>query len=520
VRAHNLCAAAVTIITALLALVRALLRSRSHSKQSALDPQRTAATRATSAATSERAAATTAEIEHSGDNREATAAAASTLAAEAMSVMLQQQHLPQELWCVNKSVHAKVKHAAPVNVRITADTPTATALAVLLRNAVQHVHISGFDMPEMTVRVLQSAIARHSWPLIKHNKLAQWQRTQSVSFTDMDPDIVERIVEALSPDVHTISVALAQPDVAVYGKFRCTDSIKTLHLKNVPYGASFRLLARQPQLTTLTYEGIGTYCLDLPDSVRSVTFKHVVAPCTQAFVPDLLHGITHVDMSESDITDQYSVPAIPDTVTHLMLPAEYTHDIGNLPSQLEVLDTGYKYNKALGVLPPTLRELYIRRRADDTQQYEHELGDLPDNLEVVHVANMTHSLGGLPNSLKVLKIDGSNFNHSLVTLPDGLVELDLSTAVDFQQPLGILPQSLQTIKLHSGYAHIDAVRASNTAVVVIVTPTTTGADTAGIADSGNKWLRRAALSVATAVVSKALLYAARELLISYMLRSI
>jgi hypothetical protein len=517
VTAHNLCAAAA-VVTALLALVRALLKTCSHSKQSALDPQRTAVTRATSAATSETAAATAAEIEHRGNTREATAAAASTLAAEAMSVMLQQQYLPQELWCVNKAVHAKVKHAAPVNVRITADTPTATALAVLLRNAVQHVHISGFDMPEMTVRVLQSAIARHSWPLIKHTKSAQWQCTQSVSFTDMDPDTVERIVEALSPEVHTISVALAQPDVAVYGKFRCTDSIRTLHLKNVPYGASI-LLTRQPQLTTLTYEGIGTYCLDLPDSVRSVTFKHVVAPGEQAFVPDLQHGITHVDMSESDITDQYSVPAIPDTVTHLMLPAEYTHDIGNLPSQLEVLDTGYKYNKELGVLPATLEQLYIRRRADDTQQYEHELGDLPDSLKVLHVANMTHSLGGLPNSLKVLKIDGSNFNHSLGTLPDGLVELDLSTAVDFQQPLGILPQSLQTIKLHSGYAHIDAVCASTTAVV-IVAPTTTGADTAGIADSGNKWLRRAALSVAAAVVSTALLYAARELLISYMLRSI
>jgi hypothetical protein len=57
----------------------------------------------------------------------------------------------------------------------------------------------------------------------------------------------------------------------------------------------------------------------------------------------------------------------------------------------------------------------------------------------------------LPNSLKVLKIEGSNFNHLLGLLPDGLVGLDLSKAVDFQQPLGILPLSLQSIKLHDAY---------------------------------------------------------------------
>jgi hypothetical protein len=127
----------------------------------------------------------------------------------------------------------------------------------------------------------------------------------------------------------------------------------------VPYGASF-LLIRQPQLETLTYAGIGTYCLDLPDTLRSVTFKHVVAPGAQAFVPELPHGVRTVDMSESDITDELGIPELPDTVTKLQLPAEYTHYIGNLPAQLEYLDTGYKYNKALGVLPATLKQLYIK----------------------------------------------------------------------------------------------------------------------------------------------------------------
>jgi hypothetical protein len=507
--------AAVVAVTTLLALVRALHLRTTYNKQTSVQ---TSTTEAASVATS--AAAAVADIEDlAGDSAHTATAAASTLAAQAMRVMLQQQYTPQELWCLNKAVHTKVKRTAPVNVGITADTPTATVLALLLRNAVQHVHISGFDLPELTVRALLSVIGYHRRPHTAHPRAEQWQCPQSVTLADLSEDTLAAVANMLSPAVHTVCVAMTQPDYSVYSTFACTSSIRTLHLKNVAYGASF-VMARQPQLTTLTYEGIGTYCLDLPGSVRSVTFKHVVAAGEQAFVPDLQRGITHVDMSESDITDQYSVPAIPDTVTHLMLPAEYTHDIGNLPSQLEVLDTGYKYNKALGVLPATLKQLYIRRRADDTQQYEHELGDLPDSLKVLHVANMTHSLGGLPNSLKVLKIDGSNFNHSLGTLPDGLVELDLSTAADFQQPLGILPASLQTIKLHNDYAHIDEICASTTAAVVIVTPTTIAIDTAGIDDSGNNWLRRAALTVATAAVSTALLYGARELLISYMLRSI
>jgi FNIP Repeat len=204
-------------------------------------------------------------------------------------------------------------------------------------------------------------------------------------------------------------------------------------------------------------------------------------------------------MSESDITDQYGFPALPDTVTDLKLPAEYTHYIGNLPSQLEILDTGYKYNKALGVLPATLKELYIKCKADDTQQYEHDLGALPYGLKILHVANMTHSLGVLRNALKVLKIDGSNFNHPLGLLPDGLVELDLSTAGDFQQPLGILPAPLQTIKLHSNYRPLPDEHAAAAVVVEAVIDESVHTNSA-------QWFKRAAATVAAAAVTTAVLY--------------
>jgi hypothetical protein len=149
---------------------------------------------------------------------------------------------------------------------------------------------------------------------------------------------------------------------------------------------------------------------------------------------------------------------------------------------------------------------------------KHSLGTLPDTGEELHCANHSHELNLLPRSLKVLKISGSNFNHSLGLLPNGLIELDLSNAIEFQQPLGVLPQSLQCIKLHSSYAHIDEIRASTTAEVVIVTPTAAAVDTAS--SNSKKWFKRAAVAVATAAVTSAVLYGARELLISYMLRTI
>jgi FNIP Repeat len=292
----------------------------------------------------------------------------------------------------------------------------------------------------------------------------------------------------------------------------------------------------------------GDCSINIPDSCRTVTFKHTAAP--GALAPELPHGVTHVDLSESDITDQYSFSDLPDTVTKLQLPAEYTHHIGNLPTQLEYLDVGYKYNKALGVLPATLKQLYSKRKADDAQQYEHALDELPYSLEVVHVANMIfsvsvlpdtverlhctnhgHELGMLPASLKVLKIEGSNFNHPLGVLPDGLVELDLSTAVDFQQPLDLLPQSLQIVKLHSSYSpvhkHVLAAQPAPQHAVVAAVVAPAAAVVEAVIDgpvhvesTQSKWFKRAAAAVTAAAVTTAALYGVKLIVICYLLQSI
>jgi hypothetical protein len=149
----------------------------------------------------------------------------------------------------------------------------------------------------------------------------------------------------------------------------------------------------------------------------------------------------------------------------------------------------------------------------------HSLDVLPDTLEVLHCTNHSHSLDLLPSSLKVLKIDGSNFNHPLGLLPDGLLELDLSTAVDFQQPLGILPHSLQSIRLHSNYRplpdeHVLAAAPAPAEAVVVEAVIDEPVHT-----NSTKWCRRAA-AVTAAAVTIAVLYGAKLMVICCLLQSI
>ena len=206
--------AAVAIAAALIALVRMLLLRSVHSKHTAVQP--TAGTGNMSTATSSTAAAAAAESQPIADSEHSAAAAGTALASEAMSVMLQQQYLPQELWCVSRAVHAAVKNAVPVNVSITAETPTATALALLLRNAVQHVHISGFDLPDLTVQALLSVIGYHGYMKSRtaHPRAARWQCPSS-ALEDLAEDTLAAIANTLSPDVHTVRVTMTQPDVDV-----------------------------------------------------------------------------------------------------------------------------------------------------------------------------------------------------------------------------------------------------------------------------------------------------------------
>jgi hypothetical protein len=465
----------------------------------------------------------------------------SQIAREAMSVMIEQQYLPRELWCVSAAEHSTVKQYIPTKVNISAGMTAATMQSLLSRSTVQHVHFNGRNLSADVLAAVAAGAVGSSGSSSGFTLFGSSVHTVTLeNFEQWDTTVVDQLFRRLPATVHTITLALEQPEPDSDEATRPVigpRGVQTLHVKNLQL-----CMAALPQtLTALHVEG--GYCtVNIPDSCRTVSFKHIAAP--GALAPELPHGVMHVDLSESDITALADFPELPDTVTKLQLPSEFTHYIGNLPSQLECLDTGYKYNQRLGALPATLKQLYIKRKADDTQQYEHELGELPYGLEVLHVANMKHSigmlpdtlqilccsnhsheLGMLPNSLKVLKISGSNFNHPLGLLPDGLLELDLSATTGFQQPLGALPQSLKTIRLHPNYndqyddaeqipLHNDgdvlaiAAAADIDAVAVMHEP---------LHSSAVKHCKRAAVAAA---VASAAAYSVKLLIISYLLRSI
>jgi hypothetical protein len=79
---------------------------------------------------------------------------------------------------------------------------------------------------------------------------------------------------------------------------------------------------------------------------------------------------------------------------------------------------------------------------------------LPQQLEVLHIKHLHSWLGVLPDHLRVLHIESMTFNEPLGLLgllPPALEELDLSHAASFQQPLGVLPRTLKSIRLNSEY---------------------------------------------------------------------
>jgi hypothetical protein len=389
------------------------------------------------------------------------AAATSELLWGALRVLHEHESLPLDIACVCKAALALITTGRLIKVQIRAGMSAATMQSLLSRSNIKHVHIDGTDVSADVIAVIAAALPdyeryTHTFRVVT----ALWPQSMTVisieNFEQWDYRTVLTLIETLPASVTILTVA-AQPPQAFEAhrhSMMCPSSVQTLTLRNIWWGVFHNADGVKgwplSQLKTVHYEGQGSWISGLP------------------------RGLKVLDMSQ--VANRYCLSGILSysTLTHLRLPESarlcLSGSVVVLPRFLRVLDTGYKFNQPLSKLRDTLRELYIKRRADDTLQYDHNLGQLPFGLAILQVANATHSLGVLPSklevlhcrshmhalgilpdSLKVLKIDGSNFNHPLGLLPDGLVELDLSTAVDFEQPLGVLPQSLKIIRMHSNY---------------------------------------------------------------------
>jgi hypothetical protein len=490
----------------------------------------------------------------------ATAAAAAgdpAVASAALRVVLAQRIVLRGLWSVTRAAHDAARRTEPIAVSISSGMSVATMQSLLQRTTVRHVIFdAGYEQaPAMTAALAAALRARSAQRTVQYATLTSFTLN---NFEKLGTRAVKQLIAALPVHVRSLSLVLHQPSEYDGQEWLTVpSSVHTLAVKHMTQHMEF---SEQSHLQELTIEGRACCTWQLPATLRTYTVLHARTAELHALLPaELPHSVQVYDVSQSGI-EVYSelvdqLRPLPDSITVLRLPHSLrqlkTDD--RLPAHLEVLDTGYCFNSFLGVLPATLRELYIKRRSGSKQWYGHVLGELPDGLEVLHVANMAHSLGVLPDTLKVLrcsnhmhalgvlpssltvlKIEGCYFNHSLGLLPDGLVELDLSTAVSFQQPLGVLPQSLKTIKLHSNYRHADVhVLAAAVAASVPVAPLRTVAAAVAapviVADAiidesvhtnTAKCCKLAAAAVTAATVTAAVLYGVQAMVMCYLLQSI
>eukprot|EP00953_Heterococcus_sp_UTEX-ZZ885_P007243 4394-Heterococcus_DN1.PRE.2 len=375
------------------------------------------------------------------------AASSSELLWDAMRAMHEHESLPLDVACVSKAAVALITSGRPIKVNIRAGMSAATMQSLLAGSNIKHVHIDGHNVGADVIAAIAAELPAYDpYPFTRRVVTTLWPQSFQActieNFEQWDYTTVLTLMETLPDSVTTLTVAAQRPqDTVDYSMMQCPPGVQTLTARNLLWSVNLNavLTSSVSQLAAVHFEGLVNCSSYLPRCVKVL------------------------DLSKYTRLPQHAQLFLPEGVIAL-------------PQRLEVLDTGYRFNRAVDALPSTLKELYIRRRANSTQQYEHELGELPYGLKVLHVANMTHSLGALPNTLEVLhctnhshslgilpdllqvlKIEGSNFNHPLGLLPDGVLELDLSAAVDFQQPLGILPASLQIVKLLSNYKYLDDV---------------------------------------------------------------
>jgi hypothetical protein len=475
------------------------------------------------------------------------------VASAALRVLLAQRIVLNDLWSVTRAAHDATRRTEPIAVSISSGMAIATMQSLLQRTTVTHVTFdAGYEQaPAMTAALAAALRARSAQRTVQYATLTSFTLN---NFEKLGTRAVKQLIAALLVHVGSLSLVLHQP--SKYDGQEWLTVPSSVHTLAVTHMTQHMEFSEQSHLQELTIEGRACCTWLLPASLRTYIVLHARTAELHALLPvELPHSVQEYDVSQSGIV-VYSelvdeLRPLPDSITVLRLPHSLrqlkTDD--RLPAHLEVLDTGYCFNSSLGVLPATLRELYIKRRSGSKQWYGHVLGELPDGLEVLHVANMAHSLGVLPDTLKVLrcsnhmhalgvlpssltvlKIEGSYFNHSLGLLPGGLVELDLSAAVDFQQPLGILPRSLKTVKLHSNYRHTDVhgvaapvplaplrtVAAAVAAPVIVI---------AAVIDESVhtntvKCCKLAAVAVTAATVTAAVLYGAHAMVMCYLLQSI
>lgn len=134
-------------------------------------------------------------------------------------------------------------------------------------------------------------------------------------------------------------------------------------------------------------------------------------------------------------------------ITNLYLDNRYNKKINLIDMQSENIDFGYQYTQPIDNLNDNVKKITIR------SNYLLPLDNLPPSVKELNLTNeFNSSLDYLSNTLEILKINDTDYTHSLDNLPFGIKYFEFNVK-RYDEPNSIiinlnnLPNSIETLKV-------------------------------------------------------------------------
>lgn len=143
------------------------------------------------------------------------------------------------------------------------------------------------------------------------------------------------------------------------------------------------------------------------------------------------------------------LPEFPNTLRNLEIGGIFNKSIPALPQSLLSITLGGKFNKVLLSLPNNLKKIQI------AGEFDKILPKLPESLFVLDITQNAISynqpLPILPNNMQVLKLESPFFDHRIESLPNSLKELIIGGT--YNHILPELPHKLEKLHLLGNYSN-------------------------------------------------------------------
>eukprot|EP00611_Tribonema_gayanum_P029452 TRINITY_DN7886_c0_g1_i1.p1 TRINITY_DN7886_c0_g1~~TRINITY_DN7886_c0_g1_i1.p1 ORF type:complete len:479 (+),score=90.05 TRINITY_DN7886_c0_g1_i1:238-1674(+) len=356
--------------------------------------------------------------------------------------------LPKCAWGLNKELQRDVK--LTVKVHATSDTPCTVLRKILDSKLVSFLR--AYDpLPQLnltgSIRVLQLWRIRGvlvAMPSQLHSVMLETQ-------PDAAAEDLAALLKSLPGSVRDLS----------FGSFGFSCNVHTVHMTGVG-------VALPPRLEALELGGVQLQRCEFPASLTSIALTWCSLPA--ALLDQLPESLTTVRIEDIEWTPPPAagfVFPLPRGLRELQLEWwDPDWAIAPLPHGLVRLTIAYWATRdglmtpTLAPLPHALEALTVSTDGDAADSVHPILGQLPQCLTMLDLHSMItfdSALGLLPPSLTSLRL-GSGFTQALGELPESLTELRLARnryVIDedenslFDQPLGRLPPAMQVLDLDS-----------------------------------------------------------------------